>query len=137
MPLGLDHADNRARGVVYNRKATDARKSEGWPQDLAARLLGPGLGGRNVVDGEIGHPVGGDAVEVRFGQLENATNRSAVLVRHPVAAAIGQVGGLEIPAEGDAVKVSGLVGFPGVQFMPPDFQVIGCHAILPFCLLPG
>jgi hypothetical protein len=45
--------------------------------------------------------------------------------------------GLEIPAKGDIVKMSGLVGFPGVQLMPPDLQVSGCHAILPFCLLPG
>ncbi len=100
-------------------------------------LIGPLLGSGDVVDRQVSHPMGGNALEVRLGQLEDAAHRTAFLVGHPVAGAVGKCGRLEVPTQGYAIEMPGLVGVPGVEFVPPDLQGRGRHAILPFCLLRG
>ena len=73
----------------------------------------------------------GDALEIRFGQLENAADGAAVLVRHPVGITIADERWVKIPAQGRGVEMTGLFGFLCVQFVPPDAERCRNHAILP------
>ncbi len=53
------------------------------------------------------------------GQLENAPDGAIILAGNPISPAIGQRGGVELPAERTAVKGKRNFRFPGIEFMPP------------------